>query len=296
MENDNSKNLKKILLTDIFKLDNVEKTKIKFNMNPADPNVKAWDLLLMDDLEWLNMNRWRQKNKSNNNMGDSEYLLSFAQYYPYGPQYFIFGGYYKVSKAIPEIIDGPGYNLELQEKYSEYMKRLTIKLDRPIGRDLYLRKYDRFLASTYKAEIYELSPNTKLGAFPGYNNVRLSHKDLELILNIEEPSWRQALSAVKAIYLLTDKSNGKLYVGSASGNSEGLWQRWSSYANLQDSTGGNKELVELKNIMTNEHIVNNFQYSILEIFDTKTKMEDILYRENYWKEVLCTRKFGYNRN
>lgn len=44
------------------------------------------------------------------------------------------------------------------------------------------------------------------------------------------------------------------------------------------------------------YIQKNFKYSILEIFDTKTKTEQILERENYWKKVLETKRFGYNKN
>ena len=42
--------------------------------------------------------------------------------------------------------------------------------------------------------------------------------------------------------------------------------------------------------------LNNFKYSILEIFDTKTKDEYILERESYWKNVFETKKFGMNKN
>ena len=45
-----------------------------------------------------------------------------------------------------------------------------------------------------------------------------------------------------------------------------------------------------------DYIINNFQYSILEIFDTKTKVDTIINRENYWKNVFCTRKHGMNFN
>ena len=45
-----------------------------------------------------------------------------------------------------------------------------------------------------------------------------------------------------------------------------------------------------------KYIQTNFKYSILEIFDTKTKQEYILERENYWKNVFETKKFGMNRN
>jgi len=42
--------------------------------------------------------------------------------------------------------------------------------------------------------------------------------------------------------------------------------------------------------------MENFKYSILEIFDTKTKVETIIERENYWKNVLDTKLHGMNYN
>ncbi|MGS0652649.1 GIY-YIG nuclease family protein, partial [Staphylococcus arlettae] len=88
------------------------------------------------------------------------------------------------------------------------------------------------------------------------------------------------------VYVITDLSNGQLYIGSASGNTDGIWQRWSNYANLVNLTGGNKEFLSILEEKGSEHIINHFQYSILEIFDTKSKVDTILERENYWKKVL----------
>ena len=96
--------------------------------------------------------------------------------------------------------------------------------------------------------------------------------------------------------MITDRSTGRLYVGSASSDADGLWTRWSSYANLSDPTGGNKEMIELKNQYGAEHIIRNFSYSILEIFDKKASRDTVLDRESYWKGVLRTIEFGMNDN
>ena len=283
-----------IKLSEFIKTPNNAHTKIKFNMNPADPNLKAWDLLLEDDPEWLIMNSWKTK-QSNNNLNHAEYLIAMAQYYPYGPEYFVFGGLYKVEKKIPEVFNDVGYELTLMKEYQEYIKRLIIKIEKPIGRDVYNRRYHT-IQDQLNPEVYEIAPNIKLGHFPGYQNVRMSHKEMQQVLLREDPSWKSALSYVKGVYVITDKSNGKLYIGSASGNTDGIWQRWSGYAHLENLTGGNKEF---NNILLNkgkEHIQKYFQYSILEIFDTRTKSEIILERENYWKNVFDTKKNGMNYN
>ena len=284
-----------IELNKFIKVPDLNKTKIKFNMNAGNAEIKAWDLLFKEDeTEWEQINAWKTKHP-NNNLNHADYLLAFAQYYPYGPEYFIFGGLYKIKKIEPEVYDEVGYELTLMDDYKEYRKRLIVKLKKPIGRDLYNRLYKN-IQDTLEPEVYEIAPNTKLGHFPGYQNVTLSHPQMQQIILRNEPSWKQALMNVKGVYVITDLSNGKLYIGSASGNTDGIWQRWSDYANIENLTGGNKLLNEIKLDKGKDYIINNFQYSILEIFDTKTKVDTIINRENYWKNVFCTRKYGMNYN
>ncbi|ASJ94523.1 MAG: GIY-YIG nuclease family protein [Staphylococcus epidermidis] len=284
-----------IELNQFIKVPNLNKTKIKFNMNAGNVEIRAWDLLFKEDeTEWEQINAWKTKHP-NNNLNHADYLLAFAQYYPYGPEYFIFGGLYKIKKIEPEVFDEVGYELTLMDDYKEYRKRLIVKLKKTIGRDLYNRLYKN-IQDTLEPEVYEIAPNTKLGHFPGYQNVTLSHPQMQQIILRNEPSWKQALMNVKGVYVITDLSNGKLYIGSASGNTDGIWQRWSDYANIENLTGGNKLLNEIKLDKGKDYIVNNFQYSILEIFDTKTKADTIINRENYWKNVFCTRKYGMNYN
>jgi len=61
-------------------------------------------------------------------------------------------------------------------------------------------------------------------------------------------------------------------------------------------TGGNIKLEALLAERGPEHIVNNFQYSILEIFDRKTRDDTILQREAFWKRALDSRANGLNAN
>ncbi|KAF5087388.1 hypothetical protein DSECCO2_49500 [anaerobic digester metagenome] len=283
-----------IKFEDFIKVPCPERTKVKFNMKTGDSSITAWDLLLEDDPLWTTLNGWRSTHP-NHNLNHADYLIALAQYYPYGPEYFVFGGIYKVDRIVPEILDGIGYKLFLLDDFQEYIKRLIIKIDKPIGRNLYNRKYES-LQEQLNPEIYELAPGSKLGHFPGYQNVSLNHKDMQLIVKSEEPSWQQALSNVKGIYVVTDTSNGKLYIGSASGNSDGIWQRWSGYADPKNLTGGNKEFINILKDKGDNYIADNFKYSILEIFDTKTKVETIIDRENYWKGVFESKKYGMNHN
>lgn len=53
--------------------------------------------------------------------------------------------------------------------------------------------------------------------------------------------------------------------------------------------------IELKSLDF-EYIQKNFRYSILEIYKSTTDDDAILERESWWKELLMTRQFGYNKN
>jgi hypothetical protein len=130
--------------------------------------------------------------------------------------------------------------------------------------------------------------------FPGYDNVRLSYMQLSSILKRQKQSWIAALENQKAVYLITDTYNGKLYVGSATSNQGMLLQRWSDYAS--NGHGGNKELLALVKEKGIDYVKQHLQYSILENYNAKTNDQVVLKREAWWKETLQSRRFGYNSN
>lgn len=82
---------KPIKFTELFHFSEPTNAKIKLNRNNT--TFPAWDLLLHDDPEWEIMNAYRGGERNNNHkMNGREYLFAFAQYYPYGKDYYIFGG------------------------------------------------------------------------------------------------------------------------------------------------------------------------------------------------------------
>lgn len=269
-------------------------SRIKVKLNISDEQYPALDLLYNEknskNDSWYHMNAWKKEN-SNHNLNNYDYLITFAQYYYYGDEFFLFGGIYKVEKIFPEKFNDVGYNLTLLDDFKEYRKRLIIKIKKKVGRT-YNRIYNN-IDNDLIPEVYEISPSMNLKQFNGYQNVSLTYTELQYIINNTESSWKLALSSVKAVYVITDTSNGELYIGSAYGTG-GLLNRWNEYIN--NLTGGNKKFEELVAVNGKEYIQNNFKYSILEIFDTKTKDEYIVERENYWKNVFETRNFGMNWN
>lgn len=130
--------------------------------------------------------------------------------------------------------------------------------------------------------------------FPGYDNVRLSYWQLSAIINKAKQDWVAALRSQKAVYLITDKNTGKLYVGSATSDNGMLLQRWTAY--VKNGHGGNKELMALVEKLGFEYVKSYFQYSILENYNQKVEDKVILERESWWKETLQSRKWGYNAN
>ena len=280
-----------IRLIDFFKVPFPEKTKVKFNVNPVDSDTPALDLLLDDDPKWIEMNAY--KPKGGTNFGNAEYVLTFAQYYYYGEEYYVFGGMYQIESIVPDnVYYVIGYKLTPIPDYSEYTKRLIVKLNKPIGIQNYNRKYIS-LQEQLSPEVYEIKRLEALEHFPGYGNVLINHTDLQRIARNEALEWKEALINVKGVYCITDKSTGQLYIGSASGDDEGIWQHWKSYADVNDLTGGNKTFERLKR-RGDGHIIDNFTYSILEVFDMRTERDYVVSREEYYKRVFQSVKYGMN--
>lgn len=122
--------------------------------------------------------------------------------------------------------------------------------------------------------------------FPGFDRLVLSHTQLQAVMREHRyASWRTALSSVAGIYLITDTSDGRQYVGKADG-AESIRQRWSAYAT--NGHGGN---VELRN-----REPSNFRFSLLRVFDPATPTRDVNSAESHFKTALDSVRHGLNRN
>ena len=60
---------------------------------------------------------------------------------------------------------------------------------------------------------------------------------------------------------------------------------------VEYGTGGNKELKKIVKDKGFEYIQNNFHYTLLEQILNTASNEYVISRENYWKEVLLSRKY-----
>ncbi|MDD7206838.1 MAG: GIY-YIG nuclease family protein [Faecalibacterium longum] len=274
----------KIMLNDLLRFDTAEvpNVRVKFNiyngyddpldlykMNPDEVNV-TW-FLWHDDRRYFNVG---QTAICLLKLRGDQWLLTTIK---------------KITRLL-DVTDGVGYDAVEVKEYEQYFGRLVVEYHNPcrtMG-----RKYENVMDELEVVQI--LNEQYTGDEFPGYENVRLSYPLLKNIVDRQLPGWVDALRNQKAVYLITDTKTGKMYVGSATSQTGMLLQRWSSYA--ADGHGGNIELRELVKQRGLDYVKENFQYSILENYNARMDDEYILKRESWWKETLCTRTHGYNKN
>ena len=266
------------------------KNQNEFKVHCATPNGENNPLSI-----WLSGqdNFTKDQNIQTKKNFERNYILSFCEINKNGEWLFV--GIYE-SFGVKEIIKDKNtgkelniYDTRLTKEGKEFIGKLVVGFDLKEESPSAARQRYRYLESLLdKMEVLELKREKVKVEFPGYDNVNVSYKELESL--IETPAWKTALENQKAVYLIVDTKTGKKYVGSAYGN-DMLLGRWRNY--IANGHGGNKLLKPLDF----EYIKENFKYSILEIFKSSVDDEIIRNRESFWKEVLLTRTdFGYNGN
>lgn len=180
-------------------------------------------------------------------------------------------------------LNGVGYEYKNLPEYGKYVGSLIVKFKNRA--QTMIRNAESVMDDCYVSQILPDTYDNDL--FPGYEKVNISWDVLKRVL--EKDNWKTALQNQKGVYLMTDISNGKMYVGSAYGENM-ILGRWRAY--VKTGHGGNVGLRQL----TFDHIKQNFKYSILDIYKSTTEDQTIIDREGWWKEVLQSRKFGNNEN
>jgi hypothetical protein len=264
-----------ILLNDILNLKSLENTKIRFVVSNL--TVDPIDLFKNDRKELLNWLFWNYDKKKQFKVGQT--AIGFVRIEE--DKWLLFD----ISKINNDlnIFNGVGYEYEQIKEFEKYFGRVVVEYKNKV--QTLCRKADSVIRDCKVLQVLEDTFDDDI--FPGYENVNKSWEELKNILN--KGTWKTALENQKGIYLITDKSNGKMYVGSATGDNM-IYGRWSTY--IKNGHGGNAELKTLGF----SHIKDNFYYSILDIYKSTTLDEIILKRETWWKKTLQSRDFGYNRN
>ena len=266
-----------IKLKDIWPIENVVDYKVHFaRHNGKEEPLDAW---LSNKSNWVGWQEYRPRN----NVFNREFIFSLMKFYR-EEDVWLFGGIFRV------IADhGDRYEVELTDLGEAFIGRLKIfRVFRNMATKVNLENhYEHFEVSEILREPYSGR------IFPGYENIDLPFTELETLVQNDRPDWKSALENVKGIYLITDTSTGKRYVGKASGG-QGIWARWGEYTS--SGHGGNKELRELVGDKL-DYARENFKFTLLEYRPAPTPDEIIDKRENYWKEVLLTRgRYGLNQN
>ncbi len=267
-----------ILLKDIWPVNNVENYKIHFGRWYKEGQVYPLDEWVSDSSKWKEWQEYRPgKNEFNR-----EFIFSVMDFY-HENDAWLFGGVFRVIGRHED-----RYEVELTEKGEKYIGRLKLRLNykERTTRVKFENHYDKFQVLEILREPYSGM------VFPGYENIDIPFTELETV--IEKPDWKLALENMKGIYMITDTSTGKRYIGSAYGD-WGIWSRWQDY--VYSGHGGNKKLVELLGDSL-DLARANLKFTLLEVFLAKVQDDTVIRRESYWKKALLTRveEFGLNLN
>ncbi len=271
-----------IQLNDILNFPDPKNVRLRFNLNfgTTRPAIDYFtDNTSVSLQHMLDGQYWNYEKKGNFSVGNIS--LGFVPI-PSRPDCWLLFHVGEVTQDL-KVRNGVGYSYRDLDQYAKFIGRVVVRFHNP-NQNL-IRRGDTTLPLCQVEEILPQVYNNDI--FPGYANVNISWRSLSIA--IKKPNWRTALANQKGVYLLVDDKTGKKYVGSAYG-ADMLLGRWESYINT--CHGGNKLLKKLKD----DYIKDNFYFSILETFNYDADDKTIIEREKYWKEILKTRKFGYNDN
>ena len=269
-----------IKINSLFRIENLDDYKIHFAVwnreeNPLDVFVRSRD-------EWQGWNSYREKNGKDD--FSRKYIFSLIRFY-HQPDKWLFGGIFEVKTRQK----GAYYTTELLENGQEYIGRLLVHHPGPRvpGRAF---TTERYYADLIVSQIFDKPYSGE--TFCGYENIKHDFNILESIFKTNKIDWKAALENVKGVYLIIDKSNGKMYIGSAYGES-GIWSRWACY--IGTGHGWNDELTKLIDKEGFDYARKNFKFSLLEYRSMKTDDKVIINREQYWKNILLSVTYGYNK-
>lgn len=202
---------------------------------------------------------------------------------------WLFAGIYQVL--------GVKHRKDGDKSWYEYGTREISGLDHLVGR-VVVQFRKRFLATHLighkyidKLMVAEIRDRRmRVRDFPGYNAINLSYRMLRTIVRKNMPRWKEALTDVGGVYLVTDTRTGKHFVGCAH-SGDTIWHQWVSFA-----INGHADIKSIRRLLGREpgDYQFNFQFSVLEVCDLRAAKDYVTTRTEHWKQVLQTVAFGYN--
>lgn len=266
-----------IKLNDLLGIEDLENCKIRF-LTKLSKEINPLDMFRNNDItELMNWLFWNYSKHKSFKVGQTVIGLVRIE----GNKWLLFN--LSMITEDLNIFNDVGFEYQTLKKYEKFFGRVIVEYN---NRSQNLVR----LASTviHECNVAQiLEQEFENDEFPGYDEVNLSWVSLSRI--IKKGVWKTALENQKGVYLITDTNNGKTYVGSAYGDNM-IYGRWLQYT--KNGHGGN---VNLK-LLGFEYIKNYFRYSILEIYKSTTNDNLIINRESWWKEILQSRTYGYNKN
>lgn len=276
-----------IILNDLlgFTKEELESSRIKVRFNLNNGCENPIDVYKRNPAEinerWL---LWRKKRRCFG-VGDIAICLVLL-----GADRWLLTGIKRITKEL-DVSDGVNYEAEDIERFKGIAQgRVVVSFHKK--HQVSDRNYSDICKELIVSEV--LASSYDGDGFPGYDRVHLSYEELKAIVSRGKSDWINALRSQKAVYLISDSSSGKMYVGSATASRGMLLERWTAY--VHNGHGGNIELKKVIEDRGLEYARKNFFYSILENYNARVSDELIMEREGWWKEMLMTRKFGYNLN
>lgn len=245
--------MERIKINDILRLDNFDNVKIRFNLMFKD-NWEPIEIFKNGDVSvLLDGQYWNYKRNKSYKVG--QITIGLVKIRP-NEDFWLLFHIGKVTRDLDRL-NGVGYEYEHLTQYDKYCGRLIIKYKNTSQNMIRNAK-----SVINDCEVAWILPDTfDNDIFPGYDKVNVSWYELSRV--IQKDNWITALQNQKGVYLQTDKSNGKHYVGAAYGK-DMILDRWKAYVNT--GHGGNVELKKL----SFDHIKENFMYSILDIYKSTT--------------------------
>lgn len=265
---------------------------------PTQPELrKVLPWLATEKPQIYNAYQQTQTPRVESQMKKAEYVASFIGHEP-GKALFV--GLYKRGKSrpltkatywkVPENIElrkfvqwdynekRPSvlwFDLKLTEICDEWKGKLVVKWPPPD------RSWSRWVNEKNKFPIHAILEESDLEkGMPSWRRLVLTWDELTTV----PKSWQVTLKGWRGIYLIFDVSDGKSYVGSASGT-ENLFGRWVNYAKSGD--GGNKYLKSRDPAY--------FRFSVLQRVSPDMGKTNVTRLEHTWMERLHTRTpYGLN--
>ena len=177
----------------------INKSKTHFAMGEKDRFAPLYTFYKNEFKEWQEIRR--------NNCFNKEYILSLIYF---GRNEWLFAGIYRKIN-VEKIDESFKYFTVLQDIASDLVGRLVIRFKKP-----YRQSYPHLITSIHEFELLEiLRERYTVAPTEEFDNTKIKFDLLKSVINCNYKSWETALSIVKGVYMISNLSNGKQFIGSA---------------------------------------------------------------------------------